>query len=290
MQNSDTITTIKPPETEEALSEVDQVLDILGGKSATESQELGEETPDELEADSTEKPEEELAEETPDQKAPKSLEALAETLGLEVADLYEVTINLDTGDGTSQPVTLGELKDRVTETESISVDRLTFEEDKAAAEKELRQHRQDLADVIASLPERAVTPALVNKIQAQRVKAADRERALTKATIREWSDEKVEARDRELMRSYLSDFGHPDDYLDTLIDHRSLSMVRDAALRKQRVDQALSQVRRVHETGHKRSSRPGKTNPKGPGGKVAQRSSRANDTKVAAIQDLLSGK
>jgi hypothetical protein len=278
------------PETETTLSEVDQVLDILGGKSEPESQELEEETRDELEAE-PEETEKELGEETRDQEAPKTLETLAETLGLELADLYDVTLNLDTGDGSSQPITLGELKDRVSSTESLSVDRLTFEEDKAAAEKELRQHRQDLADVIASLPRSALTPALVEKIQAQRAKSADRERALTKAVIREWSDEKVEARDRELMRDYLADFGHPSDYLETLVDHRSLAMVRDAALRKQRVDQALSQVRQVHETGHKRSSRPGRVNRKGPGGKVTPKSSsRSRDNQVAAVQNILSGK
>lgn len=287
MQNLETIET---PETETTLDQVDQVLEILGGKEP-ERQELDEETQDELEADQAEESKQELNEETRDQKAPRSLEALAETLGLEVADLYEVTLNLDTGDGTSKPITLGELKDRVNESESLSVDRLTFEEDKAAAERELRQHRQDLADVIASLPESVITPALTQKIQAQRAKSAARERALTKAVIREWSDEAVEARDRELMRSYLSDFGHPSDYLETLVDHRSLAMLRDAALRKDRVDQALSRVRQVHETGLKRSSRPGKVNRKGPGGKVSTRgSSRAADSQVAAVQSLLSGK
>lgn len=219
-----------------------------------------------------------------DQGAPKNLNELAERLGVEVATLYDLEINM--GDN-AEPVTLGALKDAQAAASSLTNDRLEFEEERATYETELRQNQQDLADVIQALPRAALTNELLQKIGRHREQAEKRERALTLKSIPSWSDKAKETADREVMAAHLASFGYPEGALEAMFDHRTLSLVRDAALRKQRVDAALQDVRQVRETGHGTSSRPGKDNPNAPGGKQ-KRTSGSKRRRAAVDREKVS--
>lgn len=279
------------PEREPTPSEVAQVTDLLGGKSDERKpeQQAEEETP-ELELEQLDEQEEEHEEpdpETDERGAPTSLADLAERLGIEVEDLYAIEIPF--GDN-AEPKKLGELKDGFAAVESLSADRLQWEETKAQQEREIRKHQQDIADIVSILPKAALTPEVLGKITRHRDEVAQREERLTKAIIPDWKNPEREKADRQLMSGFLSEFGFPENYLDALVDSKTLAMIRDSALRKKRVDDALAQVRQVKETGHRRSTKPGKPNPAAPGkGRRAERS-RSVKTETQAVVDLLSGK
>ena len=190
----------------------------------------------------------------------------------------------------AEPKTLGELKDNFASSQSLSADRLEWEETRATQEREIRKHQQDIADIVAALPKAALTPEVLGKITRHRDEVAAREERLTAAVIPSWKNADTEKADRQLMTGYLSEFGFPENYLDALVDHRTLAMLRDSALRKKRVDDALAQVRQVKETGHRRSTKPGKPNPQAPGQRKRTERRRSVNSETEAVVNLLSGK
>jgi len=185
--------------------------------------------------------------------APKSLDELAQGLNVDVADLYEIQIPLG---GDQEPITLGALKDLGKAGSQINLDRIEFEETRTKFESEQRKAAQDFAELVAALPQKAVTQDLIDKIHAQRAAFQEREERLTATVIPAWSDPVVRERERSAMSEYLDEFGFPGGFLETVIDHRTQALIRDAALRKQRLSQALDQVRQVKNTGHGATGKP----------------------------------
>lgn len=279
------------PETEPTPTDIAQVTELLGGKHEERKEQKAEEETPELELeqldDQDESDNEEPDPETDERGTPKNLAELAERLGLEVEDIYALEVPF--GDN-AEPKTLGELKDNYASSQSLSADRLEWEETKATQEREIRKHQQDIADIVAALPKAALTPEVLGKITRHRDEVAAREQRLTAALIPSWKNAETEKADRALMTGYLSEFGFPGNYLDALIDSKTLVMLRDAALRKKRVDDALKQVRQVKETGHRRSAKPGKPNSQAPGQRRRAERSRGVVSETQAVVDLLSGK
>lgn len=212
---------------------------------------------------------------------PKSLDELAKSVGVDVADLYELEIPLG---GDQEPLTLGALKDLGKAGSQINLDRIEFEETKTQFESQQRKAAQDFADLVASLPQNAVTPDLVDKIHAQRAAIQEREERLIKQAIQTWSDPVVEKRDRSTMSEYLDEFGFPADFLDNVIDHKTVALIRDAALRKQRLANALDQVKQVRHTGHGTTTKSSKPKPKAKG----QPKTRRADSQVDQVANLIS--
>ena len=213
---------------------------------------------------------------------PKSLDALAEGLGVDVADLYNLEVPLG---GEQGSVTLGQLKDLGKAGSQIDLDRIEFEERQTEFEAQQRKAAQDMADLIASLPRKAITDELVGKIHQQRAAIQEREEQLLAGAIPQWSDPVVKERDRTAMADYLAEFGFPQGFLDTVVDHKTQALIRDAALRKQRLSKALEQVRQVKNTGHGTQTKTSK--PKSKAGTSPPRT-RAADQKVDQVADLIS--
>ena len=213
---------------------------------------------------------------------PKTLDAIAEGLGVEVADLYEIEIPL----GSDQDaITLGALKDLGKAGSQIDLDRIEFEETKTRYENEQRKAAQNFADLVASLPQGAITDELVAKIHKQRAAIQEREEKLIAATIPTWSDPVARERDNKVMTDYLDEFGFPEGFLDTVVDHKTTALIRDAALRKHRLETALDQVRQVRNTGHGATTKPSKpkSNRKASGPKT-----RAVTSQVDEVANLIS--
>jgi hypothetical protein len=213
---------------------------------------------------------------------PKTLDAIAEGLGVDVADLYEIEIPLGSD---QEPLTLGALKDLGKAGSQIDLDRIEFEETKTQFETQQRKTAQDFADLVASLPKDAVTNELVDKIHRQRAAIQEREEQLIAATIPTWSDPVVRERDQKVMAAYLDDFGFPQGFLETVVDHKTTAVIRDAALRKQRLENALEQVRQVRNTGHGATTNPSK--PK-PGRKASGQKPRRVQTEINEVANLIS--
>lgn len=213
--------------------------------------------------------------------APKSLDDLAKGLGVDVADLYEIKVPLG---GDQEPISLGELKDLGKAGSQINLDRIEFEEQRTKFESEQRKAAQDFADLVASLPSKAITQDLIDRIHAQRAAFQEREETLTAKTISPWSDPVVKERERAVMSEYLDEFGFPSGFLDTVIDHRTTALIRDAALRKQRLSQALDQVKQVKQTGHGATTKTSKSKQSS----GSEPKTRSQNSKVDQVANLIS--
>lgn len=213
---------------------------------------------------------------------PKNLEALAETLGLEAKDLYAMEIPFSVGDDV-ETKTLGEIKDQLAEVENFEVDRLAWEEQKTQRENDLVKSTQELQEIISLLPKSAISDQLVERVARRRAEIQTTEARLTKQVIPEWSSEDVETKDRTAMREHLSEYGFPENYLDSLIDHRTLRYIRESMLRQQRIERALEQVKTVRKPGHKPSGKPSEK----PRGKPDGRPASRVRSQVQQVADLL---
>jgi hypothetical protein len=117
-----------------------------------------------------------------------------------------------------------------------------------------------------------------------RAELVAREERLTATAIPEWADETIEDKDRLAMREYLGEYGFPENYLESVVDHRTLKFIRDAMQRKVRIEKALAQVKTVSKPGHSPSGRPGKARAKTP-----PRKTRQVNNQVEKVAELLNG-
>lgn len=238
-------------DTQETGNALDQVAALLAG----------EEPEDNLEETSQGS---ESSPETDAKGKPKTLADLAETLGLEVKDLYEIAVPFDTGNNEAETRTLGEIKDAISDRDSFEVDRLTWEEDRQKAEAKILRSNQELQELVSMLPRSALSQDLLEKVARKRARLMETEEKLTRDAIPTWVDDQVETRDREAMSEHLADYGFPANYLDQVIDHRTLKYIRDNMLRQKRIERALEQVKTVKRPGHSPSKPTEKTQTKRP--------------------------
>ena len=261
---------------EPSKSELDQVAALLRGEDES-TDESGDAGDQESNSDNSD-----ASSETNAQRAkPKTLEAIAEALGVEVKDLYDITVPFSVGDDV-QAKTLGEIKDQISERDNFEVDRLAWEEQRTTRENELMKSNQELTDIVSMLPRSAISPELVSAVASKRAAAIANESELTKKVIPAWTDETVEAKDRETMREHLSAYGYPANYLDQVVDHRTLRYIRESMLREQRVTRALEQVKTVRKPGHKPSTRPTKT-----AARSSNRPTSRNASQLDQVNELL---
>lgn len=186
---------------------------------------------------------------------PKNLDGLAETLGVEVADLYKIEIPFADGDNVEMK-TLGELKDSVAEQSTFEVDRLAWEEQRTERENQVVKSMQEVAEIVNMLPKSAISEQLLEAVARKRANLVESEGRMTKQVIPEWSSEDVETADRQAMREHMSEYGFAENYLDSVVDHRTLRFIRESMLRQQRIERALAQVKTVRKPGHKPSGKP----------------------------------
>lgn len=282
MQNLQTApeTATNSAETREpSQSELDQVAALLRGE------EPGGNDQGDQGGDAGDSNDSEASSETSKAKGkPKNLADLAETLGIKVADLYALEIPFD-NNGVAEHKTLGELKDAVAERSAFEVDKLAWEEAKTGRETQLARSMQELQEIIGMLPRSAISDKLVQAVTRKRAEVQEVESRMTRQVIPEWSDETVEERDRVAMRAHLSEYGFPTNYLDQLVDHKTLRYIRESMLRQKRIERALAQVKTVRKPGHTPSGAP-TAKPK-PTRRV--RSSKSNDQAAKVAHLLING-
>lgn len=219
------------------------------------------------------------------QPRPETLEAVAERLGLEVSELFQLKLNITDGDKPRE-VTLGELKDASAKVVNFESAKLAWEEERTEQQHELVRTQQTITDLVAMLPKSAITPQLKEALVRRRADVVARETELTKSVIREWRDPEVEARDKAAMNKHLETWGFGPNYLDTVIDHKTLRYIRESMRREQRILEAVEKVRTARKPGHKPSGRPS------PGSQQSNRRSgvpRARTSQVDKVVELLDG-
>lgn len=190
---------------------------------------------------------------------PTKFNDLAGKLGLELDDLYKLEVS-QAEDGT--PVTVENLKDYYGKQADLSLREIEFEERRTKTEADLMQAQQELRELMAALPEKAIKPEVLQKVRDKHDAQMKLERKRTLEVIPEWSDEKKRTADLEGMSEHLKQYGYPTDHLERVADHRQIKYIRDNYLREQRIRKALEAVR---------AGKPNPTKPSTPTGKAPQK-------------------
>jgi len=194
-----------------------------------------------------------------DDAAPTKFNDLAGKLGLELDDLYKLEVS-QAEDGT--PVTVEDLKDNHAKQADLSLREIEFEERRTKSEADLMQAQNELRELMAALPEKAVKPEVLQKIRDKHEAQMTLERQRTLEVIPEWTDQETRTADMEGMSNHLKQYGYPVDHLERVADHRQIKYIRDNWLREQRIRKALDVVK---------AGKPNPTKPSKPTGRAPRK-------------------
>lgn len=170
---------------------------------------------------------------------PTMFNDLAESLGMELDDLYKLQVT--TVDG--KTVTIEDMKALQGTQDDLTIRELEFEETRTAKEGALRQAQNELAEIVAGLPNGTLKPEVMEKLRAKNAARIEVEQSRTLAAIPTWNDEATRTADLVGMSTHLERFGFPTGYLASVSDHRMYVFIRESHLREQRIKNALAKVR-----------------------------------------------
>jgi hypothetical protein len=173
-------------------------------------------------------------------KPVKNLEHAAKRLGMKAEDVYKILVPMKDG---APPIALGELKDRVGELVDLDARVLEFETRRVKNEGETLRSQQELRDLMAMIPRDKITPELLQRVRSSHEATRSREVALTLEHIPSWTDERSRTADLTKMVSMLSDYGLPESFITTVVDHRALKFIRDSMVIRERIMKALKDVK-----------------------------------------------
>lgn len=188
-------------------------------------------------------------------KPPETMEQLTKRLGLKPEQVYGVKIPLSDG---AEPLTIGQLKDRVGELVDFETRETQFEQRRVKAEGELLRAQAEIREILAMVPKEHIKPEVVEKIRKRHDENMRRERQMTLEHIPEWREEKKCAEDLQGMSEFLSDYGFDETFIGTISDHRALKFIRDMYLRDKRIKAALAKVTVPNSKGQRPSNKPAK--------------------------------
>jgi hypothetical protein len=211
---------------------------------------------------------------------PKTLAELSEATGIDVAELYNLSVP-SSKEGES--FTLGELKDAMAKQSSFQVRELEWEEQRAKAEAETIRARAEMEELLTSLPKSILKPELIEKVKAAYDGRVQAERRKTLEVIPDWKDADRRTSEIEGMVDHLKGYGLSAEYLGTVTDHRMIRYIRENWLRQQRIERVLQSVKEKQPKGQPKSkpasgrrSPPRMSNP-----------ARTLDAQVSAVANLL---
>jgi len=173
-------------------------------------------------------------------KPVSNLNQLAKRLGVKDEDVYKILVPMKDG---AEPMALGALKDRVGELVDLDARELEFETRRVRNEGETLRAQQELRDLMALIPQDKITPELVAKVRKSHETTRSREVALTLEHIPSWSDERARTADLNKMVAMLNEYGLPESFITTVVDHRAMKFIRDSMVIRERVLKALKDVK-----------------------------------------------
>ena len=217
---------------EEQTASLESLGDLLletepGGNSSESSQRAGDDSG-------------ESGEESGSDDAPTKFNDLAGKLGIELDDLYKLEVS-QAEDGT--PITVENLKDFHAKQEDVALREIEFEERKTEQEAALMRAQEEIQELLAALPEKAIAPQILEKIRAKGEARRLLENKKTLEVIPEWNDENTRTGDIEKMSNHLREYGYPVNFLESIQDHRMMKYIRDNMRRQERIKAALDKVR-----------------------------------------------
>lgn len=172
-------------------------------------------------------------------KPPETMEVLSKRLGFKPEQIYNVKIPMPAG---AEPLTIGQLKDRIGEIVDLETRETQFEQRRIASEGDLLRAQTEIRELLAMVPREHINPETVKKIRQRHEANMHREREATLEHIPAWNDEKVEMQDKQGMIKFMSNYGFDASFLGTVTDHRALKFIRDMYLRDKRINNALAKV------------------------------------------------
>jgi hypothetical protein len=184
-----------------------------------------------------------------------SLDRAVRKLGMTAENAYKIKIPMRDG---LEPMTLGELKDRVSEVVDLEQRELQFDQHRRDREGELLRAENEVRELMQLIPREQLKPELVERMRGQHESTMRRERTLTLQHIPEWRDDSKRLADIEGMSELAQSYGFPESFITTVVDHRALKMLRDFFRMDQRIRKALANVTVPDKKGFKPSGKNGK--------------------------------
>lgn len=180
-----------------------------------------------------------------------SVEKLIKRHGLTAEQVYAIKVPMANG---GEPMSLGDLKDRVGELVDLEQREAEFDQRRRAGEGDLLRAQAEMRELMALIPKDKLSPELVNKIRQKHEATQAAERRATLEHIPEWKDEKRRTEDIEGMIGLIGDYGFGPEFLSAVVDHRALKMIRDFYLMDRRIKNALAKVKDVKKAQGQRTS------------------------------------
>lgn len=168
-----------------------------------------------------------------------SIDGLTKRLKMTPEQAYAIKVAMPNG---AEPLTVGQLKDRVGELVDLETREAQFDQRRVKAEGELLRAQTEMRDLMALIPKEQLNPAMLDKVRKGHENTMKRERAATLEHIPEWQDEKRRTEDIQGMMDMLADYGFDDSFITTIVDHRAMKFIRDSYLRDKRIKAALAKV------------------------------------------------
>lgn len=186
-----------------------------------------------------------------------SIDGLSKRLQLKPEQVYAIKVPMPNG---AEPLTIGELKDRVGELVDFETNVAAFDQRRVKAEGELLRAQQEMREIMQLIPKEMIPQVqpLLEKVRKRHETTMTRERQLTLEHIPAWQDEKVRKDEIDGMIEMLSDYGFDETFITTVVDHRALKFIRDTYVTNKRIKSALAKVTIPSKRGKKPSGKTGK--------------------------------
>jgi len=185
-----------------------------------------------------------------------TVERLVKRHGLTADQVYAIKVPMAQG---GEPLTIGQLKDRVGELVDLETREAEFDQRRRAGEGELLRAQAEMRELMALIPKDKLQPGVLEKVRAKHEATMQAERRATLEHIPEWKDEKRRTEDIQGMIELVADYGFGPEFLSTVVDHRAMKMIRDYYLMDRRIKAALAKVKDVKKpNGQRPSGKPGK--------------------------------
>ena len=163
--------------------------------------------------------------------APKSIKALAEKLGVETSELYDIKLSMP--DGTE--LSLGALKDQYQDIQTLTTEREALDERRIAFDTEISAKTSELEALAQVVDPSRITAEEKQAYNTFVEQQLARESKLLLQTTPEWADPIQREADLKLMLEHAGKFGMSEGELRSIKSHTVIRMIRDAALKGQRV-------------------------------------------------------
>lgn len=182
-----------------------------------------------------------------------SIDSLMKRLKVKPEQVYAIKVPMPNG---AEPLTIGELKDRVGELVDFETREAQFDQRRVKTEGEILRAQQEVREIMQLLPKEIIPQVqpLLEKVRKRHDATMTRERELTLEHIPSWSDEKVRKEEIDGMIEMLSDYGFDETFITTVVDHRALKFIRDQYITNKKIKAALAKVTVPNKRGSKKPS------------------------------------